>query len=322
MLVDRQAISLHALAFAALAILAVQPEAVTEPGFQMSFAATAALVALAESWTPPAREIDVPWPIRAVQALAAWIAVSIAASLVAGLATGPFALQHFNRVSTMGELAASLAHELRQPLSGILTNAQAALRFLQSGSSQVDEIRGAMQDIVEDDRRAAAVIQRLRDLLTKREPSRTILDLNAVIRSVAGLLGSDAVIRRVQVSLDLAPEAIPVCGDRIQLEQVVLNLMVNGLEAMTDCLDRERVLLVRTEREDSRAEIAVVDAGAGLPQGAEERVFEPFFTTKPAGMGMGLSIARSIVESHGGTIRATSNAGHGATFVLVLPCGG
>jgi len=231
-------------------------------------------------------------------------------------------LAHFNRVSTMGELAASLAHELRQPLSGILTNAQAALRFLQSGNAQVDEVRGAMEDIVEDDRRAAAVIQRLRDLLTKREPSRTILDLNAVIRSVAELLGSDAVIRRVQVSLELALDPLPVCGDRIQLEQVVLNLMLNGLEAMTDCTDRERILLVRTEREDSRAEITVVDAGAGLPQGAEERVFEPFFTTKPAGMGMGLSIARSIVESHGGTIRATSNAGHGATFVLVLPCGG
>jgi len=229
-------------------------------------------------------------------------------------------LAHYNRVSTMGELAASLAHELRQPLSGILTNAQAALRFLQGGSARVDEVRGAMQDIVEDDRRAAAVIQRLRDLLTKREPSRTILDLNGVIRSVAELLGSDAVIRRVEVSLQLAPEPIPVCGDRIQLEQVVLNLMLNGMEAMADAAHRHRTLRVSTEREGPQARVAVADAGAGLPRGAEERVFEPFYTTKPSGMGMGLSISRSIVESHGGTIRATNNAAQGATFHLILPC--
>jgi C4-dicarboxylate-specific signal transduction histidine kinase len=231
-------------------------------------------------------------------------------------------LAHYNRVSTMGELAASLAHELRQPLSGILTNAQAALRFLQAGSVRVDEVRGAMQDIVEDDRRAAAVIQRLRDLLTKREPSRTILDLNGVIRSVAELLGSDAVIRRVEVSLQLAPEPIPVCGDRIQLEQVVLNLMLNGMEAMADAARRHRTLRVSTEREGLKARVAVADAGAGLPRGDEERVFEPFYTTKPAGMGMGLSISRSIVESHGGTIRATNNAAQGATFHLILPCDG
>ena len=228
-------------------------------------------------------------------------------------------LAHFNRVSTMGELAASLAHELRQPLSGILSNAQAALRFLQTASPPVHEVRGAIQDIVEDDRRAAAVIQRLRDLLTKQEPSRTILDLNAVIRSVADLLGSDAVIRRVHVTLQLGPEPIPVCGDRIQLEQVVLNLMLNGMEAMTDCGGRERTLRVTTECEDSRARMAVVDAGSGLRAGTEEEVFQPFFTTKSAGMGMGLSIARSIVESHGGTIRAANNSGPGATFHLVLP---
>ncbi len=228
-------------------------------------------------------------------------------------------LAHYNRVSTMGELAASLAHELRQPLSGILSNAQAALRFLQAGNPPVQEIREAMQDIVEDDRRAAAVIQRLRDLLAKREPSRTILDLNAVIRSVAELLGSDAAIRRVRVSLHLAPEPLPVCGDRIQLEQVVLNLMLNGMEAMTECVERERTLRVTTDREDSEARMAVVDAGMGLRQGSEEDVFEPFFTTKSGGMGMGLSIARSIVESHGGAIRATNNTAQGATFRLVLP---
>jgi C4-dicarboxylate-specific signal transduction histidine kinase len=228
-------------------------------------------------------------------------------------------LAHFNRVSTMGELAASLAHELRQPLSGILTNAQAALRFLQAANPPLDEVREAMHDIVEDERRAAAVIQRLRDLLSKREPSRVLLDLNGVIRSVAGMVGSDAVIRRVEVSLQLAREPIPVRGDRIQLEQVILNLMFNGLEAMSDCADRERILLVQTRREDSRAEMTVMDAGAGLPAGSEERVFEPFFTTKPAGMGMGLSIARSIAESHGGTLRAANNPTHGATFRLVLP---
>ena len=228
-------------------------------------------------------------------------------------------LAHYNRVSTMGELAASLAHELRQPLSGILTNAQAAQRFLQSESPPLDELREAMQDIVEDERRAAAVIQRLRDVLTKREPSRGLLDLNGVIRSVAGLVGSDAVIRRVDLSLQLAPEPIVVRGDRIQLEQVILNLIFNGLEAMSDCDGRARILTVRTAQEDSLAEMTVADVGSGLPAGAEDRVFEPFFTTKPAGMGMGLSIARSIAESHGGTIRAANNPTHGATFRLVLP---
>ena len=230
-------------------------------------------------------------------------------------------LAHYNRVSTMGELTASLAHELRQPLSGILTNAQVALRLLQGESPDLKELRLTMKDIIQDERRAAAVIQRLRDLLSKREPRRTQLDLNVVVRGVAGLLGSDAVMRRVHVSLELAAEPIVVSGDRIQLEQVVLNLMLNGMEAMADCADRERVLVVTTDRQDSRARMAVVDAGTGLPDGAAERVFEPFFSTKPAGMGMGLSIARSIAQSHGGTLHATHNASHGTTFHLVLPCG-
>ena len=194
-------------------------------------------------------------------------------------------LARYNRLSTMGELTASLAHELRQPLSGILTNAQAALRFLQVEPPDLEELRLVMRDIVDDDHRAAAVIQRLRDLLTKREPARAPLDLNVVIRGVAGLLGSDAVLRQVHVSLELSPEPIAVSGDRIQLEQVVLNLMLNGMEAMVDCVHRERTLRVTTERVDSQARMAVVDHGSGLPGDAPEVFFEPFYTPSRAAWG-------------------------------------
>ncbi|HYV66436.1 MAG TPA: MASE1 domain-containing protein [Myxococcales bacterium] len=229
-------------------------------------------------------------------------------------------LAHFTRVSTIGELTASLAHELRQPLTGILTNAQAARRFLDSVSPDLDELREALADIIADDRRAEEVIQRVRDLLRKGELRRTQLDLNEVIRSVTRLLGSDAVIRNVALALELAPTPVVVSGDRIQLEQVILNLLVNAIDATAEVTDGDRTIVVRSEANgDELVHVAVQDRGTGLREGVRERVFEPFFTTKPAGMGMGLSIAKSIIEAHGGVIWATNNPTRGATFHFSLP---
>jgi signal transduction histidine kinase/integral membrane sensor domain MASE1 len=231
-------------------------------------------------------------------------------------------LAHFTRVSTMGELTASLAHELSQPLSGILTNAQAAQRFLAKSSPDLREVRAILSDIVDDDKRAGEVIQRLRDLLRKGELARDPLDLNALIRDVAKLLASDAVIRNVAFGLELHLDPIIVYGDRVQLQQVVLNLLLNAMDAMADG-SGGRTILIRTEQAELDAvHVAVEDSGPGLAPEAEQQIFEPFYTTKPSGMGMGLSIARSIVQAHGGLIWATNNPVRGATFHLALPLSG
>jgi signal transduction histidine kinase/integral membrane sensor domain MASE1 len=232
-------------------------------------------------------------------------------------------LAHFTRVSTMGELAASLAHELNQPLTGILTNAQAARRFLERTPPDLDELRGILTDIVEDDKRASDVIQRLRELLRKGEPKLSHLDLNALIRDVAKLLGSDAIIRNVSVTLELDPTLPMAKGDRVQLQQVVLNLLLNAMDAMSDGVDGDRTVLVRTRNTEVQTlHVSVQDAGSGLRDGAHDLVFEPFYTTKPAGMGMGLAIARSIIEAHGGVIWAANNPARGATFHFALPVAG
>ena len=230
-------------------------------------------------------------------------------------------LAHFTRVSTMGELTASLAHELNQPLTGILTNAQAARRLLEGARPDLEELRAILHDIIEDDRRAAEVILRLRDLLRKGESEVSRLDLNALIRDVLKLLGSDTVIRNVSVALDLESSAPVVTGDRVQLEQVLLNLLLNAMEAMAERLGGDRTVVVRTRNaEGSCVQASVEDGGSGLRPGTLETVFEPFYTTKSSGMGMGLAIARSIIEAHGGTIWA-ENSSRGATFHFRLPLG-
>jgi signal transduction histidine kinase/integral membrane sensor domain MASE1 len=232
-------------------------------------------------------------------------------------------LAHFTRVSTMGELTASLAHELNQPLTGILTNAQAARRFLDASPPDLVEVRSILADIIEDDRRAGDVIQRLRELLRKGEPRPCRLDLNAVIRDVAKLMASDALIRNVTVVLDLGPDPLVVSGDRVQLQQVILNLLLNAMEAMAEGSGGVRTVLLRAEVAAGGAVLATVrDTGTGLREGTEELIFEPFYTTKSGGMGMGLSIARSIVEAHGGRIGAVRNPRRGATIHLSLPRAG
>jgi two-component system sensor kinase FixL len=229
-------------------------------------------------------------------------------------------LAHFARVSTMGELTASLAHELRQPLTGIMTNAQAARKLLGRVPPDLGELRDSLEDIISDNRRAADVIQRLRDMLRKGELRQARLDLNELIGEVTRLLSSDAIIRSITVKLDLAPSPVVVSGDRVQLEQVILNLFMNAMDAMAEVPDGQRTIVVRTDKSAAKpAHVAIEDGGTGLREGTQERLFEPFYTTKVAGMGMGLSIARSIIEAHGGTIWATNNGTRGATFHFTLP---
>jgi two-component system, LuxR family, sensor kinase FixL len=230
-------------------------------------------------------------------------------------------LAHFTRVSAMGELTASLAHELNQPLTGILSNAQAARRLLDVAKPDLDEVRSILRDIVDDDRRAADVIQRMRELLRKGESEMSYLDLNALVRDVRRLLGSDTVIRDVNIALDLDAGPAMVNGDRVQLEQVLLNLLLNAMEAISEQTGGDRTVVVRTRAADGQTVLASVeDSGPGLRRGTQQMVFEPFYTTKRTGMGMGLAIARSIIEAHGGSIWA-ENTGRGATFHFRLPLG-
>ena len=230
-------------------------------------------------------------------------------------------LAHFTRVSTIGALAASLAHELNQPLTGILANAQAAMRLMEAGSPDLAEIRSILSDIVDDDKRAREVIRRLRSLLRKDAAQFSLLDLNGLIRDVAKLLSSDTIIRNIAVRLELDPDPLFVNGDSVQVQQVVLNLLLNAMEAIAECVGDGRTIVVRTKIEVETVHVSVQDAGMGLQQGTEQLVFEPFYTTKPSGLGMGLAVSKSIIEAHGGRIWATDNALRGATFHFPLPVG-
>lgn len=229
-------------------------------------------------------------------------------------------LAHVGRVSTMGELTASLAHELNQPLTAILSNAQAAQRILASDPTDLAEIREILGDIVEDDKRAGEVIHRLRGFLKKSNVELAALDIGELVGQVARLVTSDAIIRNVAIRLDLAPGLPPVCGDRVQLQQVILNLLMNGLDAMREPGESERTLVLRTFSEGpASVVVAVEDSGVGIDEADLEHVFHAFYTTKADGLGMGLAIARSIVEAHGGRLSARNNPGGGATFSFTLP---
>lgn len=232
-------------------------------------------------------------------------------------------LAHVGRVSVLGELTASLAHELNQPLTAILANAQAAQRLLAAEVVNLDEIREILDDIVADDKRAGGVIRRLRSLLRKGDPEFCALDLSELVAEVAGLVRNDAVTRHVTMRLELAADLPAVRGDRAQLQQVVLNLVLNGLEAMQPPHAGDRTLVIRTTRDGPAAvAVAVVDTGVGLDGADVARLFQPLHTTKAEGLGMGLAIARTIVEAHGGRLEATGSAGGGATFRFTLPAAG
>lgn len=230
-------------------------------------------------------------------------------------------LAHVARVSTMGQLASALAHELNQPLGAILRNAEAGEMFMQKDKPDLDEIRAILSDIRKDDERAGKVIERMRSLLKRRELQSDALDIQGVVDEIVTLAEPDAVKRQVHLSTRFDANLPILRGDRVHLQQVLLNLILNGMDAMAKSPPAERRLEIHAyPLRDGGAEIAVRDAGTGIPAEKLERVFEPFFTTKPEGMGMGLAISRTIIEAHGGNIRAENNlAGKGAAFFVTLP---
>jgi PAS domain S-box-containing protein len=229
-------------------------------------------------------------------------------------------LSHLARVSTMGELSASLAHELNQPLTAILTNAQVAQRLIAAGNPDLAELSDILADIVADDRRAGEVVHRVRSLMHKGKAETQRLDLNGVVRDVVRLVRSEALIKDVTVILELNALPMLIRGDRIQMQQVLLNLIINGLEAIKEAGTRIATLVVRTMPADEQwVQVTVQDSGVGIPDSALEGIFEPFHSTKSTGMGMGLSICRSIVQAHGGRIWAESKLGQGAMVHLTLP---
>ncbi|HVO84458.1 MAG TPA: PAS domain S-box protein, partial [Syntrophobacteria bacterium] len=228
-------------------------------------------------------------------------------------------LAHVSRVSTLGELTASLAHELHQPLAAIMSNAQAALRFLAQDEPDYQEIRDILEDIVADDRRATEVIQRLRLLLRRARREPTPLAINELIGDVLTLLRRETFLRGIAIEVHLDGDLPLVGGDRVQLQQVLLNLVLNAADAMADGEPAYRKLIIRTERDDEgKVRVAVRDFGPGLDGQNLHRIFEPFYTTKPEGLGMGLAICRSIVEAHGGQLWASNNPDRGATFVFTI----
>jgi signal transduction histidine kinase len=229
-------------------------------------------------------------------------------------------LAHIGRVSAMGELTASLAHELSQPLTAILNNAEAVQRLLAGDAVNLELVREALEDIVADDKRAGDVIRRLRVLLKKGDLEFAWLDANEVVSEVAWLVRSDAVGRNVGMRLELAPDLPNVRGDRVQLQQVVLNLVLNGFDAMREPGSGNRTLVIRTARDSAAAVgVSIEDSGSGFDETDADRMFQPLYTTKTEGLGMGLAIARTIVGAHGGRLEGTNNAEHGATFHFTLP---
>jgi len=220
----------------------------------------------------------------------------------------------------MGELAASLAHELNQPLTAILSNAQAAQRFLSANRVDIEEVREILHDIVEDNNRAGEVIRQMWPLVKKEELEFSSLDLASICREIVLLVHSDAVLRNVRVSLDVRPDLPYARGDKVQLQQVLLNLLLNAFDAMKDCPLAERKVLVRAESDGAGlVRISVRDRGTGLTSDKLDKIFQPFFTTKPDGLGMGLFISRSIIETHGGCLWAENNLDRGATFHFTVP---
>ncbi|HEY2024997.1 MAG TPA: ATP-binding protein [Paraburkholderia sp.] len=229
-------------------------------------------------------------------------------------------LVHLARASSLGELAGSLAHELKQPLTAILFNAQAAKKFLDSDKANMAELREALDDIVADNCRANDVLQKIRALVRKGDIDLQLLDVGSVVRDIGLLVHSDALTRGVRTSFDIAENLALVCGDKVQLQQVVLNLLLNAFDALKDCDPADRVVETSVHEDaQGNLRITVKDRGQGLTVDNTEKIFRPFFTTKPQGLGLGLSISRTIVTAHQGRLWAENNHGKGASFHVTLP---
>jgi C4-dicarboxylate-specific signal transduction histidine kinase len=227
---------------------------------------------------------------------------------------------HAARAATLGELAAGLAHELNQPLAAIMTNVQASRRLLTSDHPPMALVGEILDDIASDDVRAVEIIRRMRALLVKGQMDVQPLDLNELVGDVLRLVASDAILRRIRVHRRVEPDLPGITGDRVQLQQVILNLVVNGLEAMTEMTAPRRHLTIETDlRDDGLVALTVRDHGPGIAPDLLGKIYEPFFSTKPDGLGMGLSICRSIAEAHGGRLRAANHPSGGAVFEFALP---
>jgi PAS domain S-box-containing protein len=232
-------------------------------------------------------------------------------------------LAHANRVATIGQLTASIAHEVNQPIAGLLASGQAALRWLGSETPDLEKARRSIERVIRDARRAGDVIGRIRDLIKKAPPQNEFLAINDAIGEVIELTSGEAARNGVWVQMQLAPSLPPIRGDRVQLQQVILNLMINAIEAMSGVDEGPRDLLISTHKADPDAILVEVkDTGPGLVPTGAERIFEAFYTTKPGGIGMGLSICSSIIEAHGGQLTATANVPRGAIFQFTLPARG
>jgi PAS domain S-box-containing protein len=225
-------------------------------------------------------------------------------------------LAHVNRVSMLGELAASVSHELRQPIAAAMTDAKTCVRWLKRDPPSVEEATAAAMRIVNDGSHATEIIERLRSLYKKDLPERELVEVNEIIRAMFELLRAEANQYAISIRTDLVADLPKITADRVQLQQVFMNLILNAIEAMKET---GGVLTVKTQLGDGQLLISVSDTGVGLPKEKTEQIFEAFFTTKPQGSGMGLSISRSIVESHGGRLWAMANNGRGATFHFTLP---
>ena len=229
-------------------------------------------------------------------------------------------LAHITRVMTMGELAASIAHEVNQPLSGVVINGNTCLRWLAANPPNLDEAREAASRIVRDGKRAGDVIARIRALATKSSTNKERVNINEAIQDVVGLTRDEMRRKNVGLKTELADRLPPVMGDRVQLQQVLLNLIMNGVDAMSTLEGRPRELVIKAQNDEGgQVRIEVRDSGVGLDEESTQKIFDPFYSTKPAGMGMGLSISRSIIQNHGGRIWATPNDGPGTTFHFTVP---
>jgi C4-dicarboxylate-specific signal transduction histidine kinase len=234
------------------------------------------------------------------------------------IARGQLKLAHMSRVSTMAELSTSLAHELNQPLSAILSNAQAGLRFMKGGEPDLNELAEILADIVADDKRAGGIIQKLRAFLRNTPPELEMLDANIVVRDVLNILNSEVLIHGITITTDLAAQIPCVRADRVQLQQVLINLIVNAEQAMTGQEADDRTLHIKTCFADGNVVVSLQDTGPGVPEEALERIFDPFYSTRKAGMGMGLAISRSIITANGGQMWAENIFNEGARFCVML----
>jgi C4-dicarboxylate-specific signal transduction histidine kinase len=264
--------------------------------------------------------------IGAFNTLVSVVAIGLSAYLVlrsqsseAALHRAQTDLAHVSRVTTMGELTASIAHEVNQPIAGVVTNAGACLRWLAGETPNLEKAREAAARIVRDGTRAADIIARIRQIFVKGSPERNWVDVNQMARETADLLRNEAARYRVSLRTDLSPDVPQIMADRVQLQQVVVNLLVNGMDAMKQVEGMRELTLKSWRAQEGQITVSVTDTGAGLPPQQTESLFDAFFTTKPHGTGMGLSISRSIIEAHQGRLWATPNEPRGAAFLFTLP---